>query len=61
MHNPGAGIDVLLSSLAEPERGNEIRFPISGSDFGAYGEKVLTDLKKWALAPGAGFRRDFGR
>lgn len=47
----GAGIDVLLSSLAEPKEAIEIRFPISGSDFGAYGEKVLTDLKKWAMEP----------
>ena len=47
----GVGIDVLLSSLEEPKEALEIRFPISGSDFGAYGEKVLTELKKWALAP----------
>ena len=47
----GAGIDVLLSSLEEPKEAIEIRFPISGSDFGAYGEKVLTELKEWALAP----------
>lgn len=47
----GVGIDALIASLEEPKQAIEIRFPISGSDFGAYGEKVLTDLKKWALAP----------
>ena len=47
----GVGIDVLLSSLEEPKEALEIRFPINGSDFGAYGEKVLTDLKKWAIEP----------
>ena len=47
----GVGIDVLLASLAEPKEALEVRFPISGEDFAAYGEQVLTDLKSWASAP----------
>lgn len=47
----GVGIDVLLASLAEPKEALEVRFPISGEDFAAYGEQVLTDLKIWASAP----------
>lgn len=47
----GVGIDVLLTSLAEPKEALEVRFPISGEDFAAYGEQVLADLKTWASAP----------
>lgn len=47
----GVGIDVLLASLAEPKEALEVRFPISGEDFAAYGEQVLADLKTWASAP----------
>ena len=47
----GVGIDVLLASLAEPKEALEVRFPISGEDFAAYGEQVLADLKSWASAP----------
>lgn len=44
----GVGIDALIASLEEPKEAIEIRFPINGSDFGTYGEKVLMDLKAWA-------------
>ena len=47
----GVGIDVLLASLQEPKEALEVRFPISGSDFAACGEKVLADFKNWAAAP----------
>lgn len=47
----GVGIDALIASLEEPKEAIEIRFPISGSDFGTYGEKVLADLKAWATMP----------
>ena len=47
----GVDIDVLLASLAEPKEALEVRFPISGEDFAAYGEQVLADLKTWASAP----------
>lgn len=47
----GVGIDVLLASLAEPKEALEVRFPISGEDFAAYGEQVLADLKSWASEP----------
>ncbi len=47
----GVGIDVLLSSLEEPKEAVEIRFPIKGENFAAYGEKILSDLKDWARGP----------
>lgn len=46
----GEGIEVLLSSLKEPKEAVEIRFPITGENFGYYGEEVLRGLKEWADA-----------
>ena len=46
----GEGIEVLLSSLKEPKEAVEIRFPITGENFGDYGEEVLCGLKEWADA-----------
>ncbi len=43
------GIDVILESLKEPKEAVEVRFPIEGSDFGQYGDKVLEDFKLWAM------------
>ena len=45
----GVKIDVILSSLEEPVEAREWRFPISAEDFGQYGQKILDDLKTWAL------------
>ncbi len=47
----GVGIDVLLSSLAEPAEAVEVRFPIKGEDFAGYGEMVLAEFEKWAGEP----------
>lgn len=49
----GEGIEVLLSSLKEPKEAVEIRFPITGENFGDYGEEVLCGLKEWADAHAA--------
>lgn len=49
----GEGIEVLLSSLKEPKEAVEIRFPITGENFGDYGEEVLRGLKEWADAHAA--------
>ncbi len=49
----GEGIEVLLSSLKEPKEAVEIRFPITGENFGYYGEEVLRGLKEWADAHAA--------
>lgn len=49
----GEGIEVLLSSLKEPKEAVEIRFPITGENFGDYGEEVLRGLKEWAAAHAA--------
>lgn len=46
----GESIDVLLSSLREPKEALEVRFPITGENFGEYGEEVLAGLKAWAAA-----------
>ncbi|MGN0722117.1 MAG: phosphomannomutase/phosphoglucomutase [Anaerovoracaceae bacterium] len=46
----GESIDVLLSSLREPKEALEVRFPITGANFGEYGEEVLAGLKAWAAA-----------
>ena len=35
----------MIGSLKEPEDEKEIRIPITASDFGSYGDKVLEDLK----------------
>ncbi|MGN1334840.1 MAG: phosphomannomutase/phosphoglucomutase, partial [Anaerovoracaceae bacterium] len=49
----GEGIEVLLSSLKEPKEAVEVRFPITGDNFGEYGEEVLRGLKEWADAHAA--------
>lgn len=49
----GEGIEVLLSSLKEPKEAVEVRFPITGENFGEYGEEVLRGLKEWADAHAA--------
>lgn len=49
----GEGIDVLLSGLKEPKEAVEVRFPITGENFGEYGEEVLRGLKEWAKAHAA--------
>lgn len=43
----GVGIGVLLSSLEEPKEALEVRFPISGGEFGQYADQVLEGLLKW--------------
>ena len=49
----GEGIEVLLASLEEPKEAVEVRFPITGENFGEYGEEVLRGLKEWADAHAA--------
>ena len=49
----GEGIEVLLASLEEPKEAVEVRFPITGDNFGEYGEEVLRGLKEWADAHAA--------
>lgn len=49
----GEGIEVLLSSMKEPDEAVEVRFPIAGENFGEYGEEVLCGLKEWAEAHAA--------
>ena len=49
----GESIDALLASLREPKEAQEVRFPISGENFGEYGEEVLRGLKNWAEAHAA--------
>ena len=41
----GKTIGSVIGSLKEPEDEKEIRIPITASDFGSYGDKVLEDLK----------------
>jgi len=40
----GRGISEMISDLEDPAEAMELRFPIKGSDFKAYGDKVLADL-----------------
>ena len=49
----GESIDALLASLREPKEAREVRFPISGENFGEYGEEVLSGFKTWAAGRAA--------
>lgn len=42
----GLKIDSVIEDLQDPIEETEIRIPIKGEDFGAYGDGVLKDLKK---------------
>jgi phosphomannomutase len=66
----GKTIDTLIESLEEPLESMEFRLNILESDFKAYGEKVLEDLKEyslkmsnWSVEPNnyEGIRVSFGR
>ena len=46
----GKKIDSVLAELQDPADEKEIRIPILCEDFGAYGDKVLTDLAEYAKA-----------
>lgn len=48
LHREGKTIDSLIEKLEYPAEEEEIRIPISGEDFGAYGDKVLEDLEAFA-------------
>ena len=41
----GMKIDSVLEELEDPLEEREIRIPISGEDFGAYGDKVISELE----------------
>jgi phosphomannomutase len=45
----GKTIDTLIESLEEPLESMEFRLNILESDFKAYGEKVLEDLREYSL------------
>ncbi len=44
LHKEGKGISTLIEDLKEPAEAIEVRLPISGEDFAATGDKVLTEL-----------------
>lgn len=48
MGKVGKKLDSLLSSLEDPAEAKEFRFKIIPEDFRAYGEKVISDLEKYA-------------
>lgn len=48
----GKTLDSMIADLEEPEEAIEIRFPITTEDFAPYADKVLEDLKAWAVEQG---------
>ncbi|MBQ9014838.1 MAG: phosphomannomutase/phosphoglucomutase [Firmicutes bacterium] len=46
----GRRIESLIESLQDPADEKEIRIPITATDFGGYGDKVLEDLEAFAKA-----------
>ncbi len=46
----GRSIESLIADLKSPAESIELRFKISGEDFGAYGQSVLDDFRKMAEA-----------
>ena len=44
----GKKIGSVIEDLQDPVEEKEIRIPITCDDFGAYGDKVLSDLEAWA-------------
>ncbi len=65
----GKPISSVLADLEDPADEKEVRIPIQTEDFGAYGDKVLDDLKAWVSAQDGmtltepnyeGVRIDFG-
>lgn len=50
LHKQGKTIDSVIEKLEDPADEKEVRIPITATDFGAYGDKVLDDLKKFVEA-----------
>lgn len=48
LHLEGKTLDSLIADLQQPAEAVEIRIPISDSDFSAYGDRILEDLKDFA-------------
>lgn len=45
----GRSLDILIAGLEEPSESIELRFAIQKEDFRAYGQRILEDLKQFAL------------
>ncbi len=65
----GKPISSVLAGLEEPADEREVRIPIRTEDFGAYGDRVLEELKAWVVSQDGmeltepnyeGVRIDFG-
>lgn len=44
LHKEGRGISTLISGLAKPAESREVRFPILAEDFGALGDRIISEL-----------------
>lgn len=44
----GRKISEVIEKLPEPREAREVRLPISGENFGEVGDRILSDLEKWA-------------
>ena len=48
MGNKGKSLESLIENLKDPKEAKEFRFKIDAEDFKSYGEKVISDLEKYA-------------
>lgn len=48
LHLEGKTLDSLIENLKQPAQAKEIRIPIKAVDFGAYGDRILEELKTFA-------------
>ena len=53
LHKEGLKISSVLADLAEPAESTEVRIPIKGDDFAAYGDMVLSKLEEYFQNKGA--------
>ena len=52
LRKQGKSLDSLIADLSSPADEKEVRIPITAADFGAYGDKVIEDLKSFVAGPG---------
>lgn len=50
LKNEGKTIDQLIADMKHPAESTEVRMKLSGDDFAAYGDKVLTEMTDWVKA-----------
>lgn len=56
----GKTLDSVIAGLEEPKEAVELRFPIEGEEFSAYGDDIIADLQAFVRSGGADNGKEWG-